>query len=313
MSGQKPASTHHLDDGKSWRRISENLPAVPVVDIKVREKDLVISTNGRGFWVLDDIAPIREYEAELASEMAHLFSVYDYTRFVHQWWLDYAPGGDPGGMKKYYIQNQHSGQTYYELGIVNGEKKRLFVDAGDPEPWGALVYFKLNADAKDKDISISVLDSAGNEIITHTKDNLVLTYTDPDNNSFNSGLNRFVWNMRYPIVTAIPGRPPTAVMPIAKPGEYAIRLTVDGNSQTKEFRLFTNPNDPVTAEESEERFIFWMELYDNVEASTQNVLAALKIKADTLARVEALKESGAGNAAEAERLATVVAGIVDKL
>ena len=52
-----------LDDGKSWRHISENLPAVPVVDIKVREKDLVISTNGRGFWVLDDIAPIREDSA----------------------------------------------------------------------------------------------------------------------------------------------------------------------------------------------------------------------------------------------------------
>ena len=76
--------------------------------------------------------------------------------------------------------------------------------------------------------------------------------------------------------------------------------------------MFANPNDPVIAEESEERFIFWIELYDNVEASTQNVLAALKIKADTLARVEALKESGAGNAAEAERLAIVVAGIVDK-
>ncbi len=300
-----------LDDGKSWRHISENLPAVPVVDIKVREKDLVISTNGRGFWVLDDIAPIREYEAELASELAHLFSVYDYTRFVHQWWIDYAPGGDPGGMKKYYIQNQHSGQTYYELGIVNGEKKRLFVDAGDPEPWGALVYFKLNADAQDKDISISVLDSDGKEIITHTKDELVLTYTDPESDSLNSGLNRFVWNMRYPMVTAVPGRPPTAVMPIAKPGKYAIRLTVDGKSQTKEFQLSINPNDPVTAEESEEKFVFWMDLYDNVEASTQKVLTALKVKSDTRARVEALKESGASNAAEAEELATVIAGIVD--
>ena len=54
-----------------------------------------------------------------------------------------------------------------------------------------------------------------------------------------------------------------------------------------------------------------MDLYENVEASTQRVLAALKIKADTLAKVEALKESGASNAAEAEELATVIAGIVD--
>jgi len=138
-----------------------------------------------------------------------------------------------------------------------------------------------------------------------------LTYTDPESDSFNSGLNRFVWNMRYPMVTAVPGRPPTAVMPIAKPGKYAIRLTVDGKSQTQEFQLSINPNDPATAEESEGRFVFWMDLYDNVEASTQKVLAALAIKADALARVEALKESGASNAAEAEELAAVIAGIVD--
>jgi hypothetical protein len=194
---------------------------------------------------------------------------------------------------------------------VNGEKKRLFVDAGDPEPWGALVYFKLNASAKDKDISISVLDAKGNEIITHTKENLVLTYTDPASDSFNSGLNRFVWNMRYPMVTAVPGRPPTAVMPIAKPGEYSIRLTVDGKSQTKTFQLSANPNDPVTEEESEEKAAFWMDLYGNVEASTQNVLAALKVKADTLAKAEELKKSGASNAAEAEKQAAVVAQIAD--
>ena len=54
-----------------------------------------------------------------------------------------------------------------------------------------------------------------------------------------------------------------------------------------------------------------MDLYENVEASTQRVLAALKIKADTLAKVEALKESGASNAAEAEKLAAVVVEIID--
>jgi photosystem II stability/assembly factor-like uncharacterized protein len=300
-----------LDDGLSWRQVGENLPAVPVVDIKVREKDLVIATNGRGFWVLDDIAPIREDTKEVANQAAHLFSVYDYTRFVHQWWLDYAPGGDPGGMKKYFVQNQHPGQTYYELGVVNGEKKRLFVDAGDPEPWGALVYFKLNASVRDKEISISVLDADGNEIITHDKDSLVLAYTDAASDSFNSGLNRFVWNMRYPMVTAVPGRPPTAVMPIAKPGKYAIRLTVDGESQTKEFQLLVNPNDPVTKEQSDQKFVFWMDLYDNVEASTQKVLAALEVKADTLARVEALKKQGASNVAAIEQQAAAVVKIAD--
>jgi len=88
-------------------------------------------------------------------------------------------------------------------------------------------------------------------------------------------------------------------------------LAFDGKSQTKEFQLSVNPNDPVTAAESEEKFVFWMDLYDNIEASTQKVLAALRIKADTLAKVKSLKESGASSAEETEKLAAVVAGIVD--
>jgi len=75
--------------------------------------------------------------------------------------------------------------------------------------------------------------------------------------------------------------------------------------------LSINPNDPATPEGTEGRFVFWMDLYGSVEASTQKVIAALKVKADALARVEVLKESGASNAAEAEELAAVIAGIVD--
>ena len=98
--------------------------------------------------------------------------------------------------------------------------------------------------------------------------------------------------MRYPKPSSIPGRPATAIQPIAKPGKYQARLTVDGVSQTREFELFMNPNEPYTQEQTDERFAFWMELYNNVEASSQNVLAALKIKEDVNVRVEAMKEAG---------------------
>ena len=50
-----------MDDGKQWQRINMNLPHVPVVDIEVKDTDLVIATNGRGFWILDDITPIRNH------------------------------------------------------------------------------------------------------------------------------------------------------------------------------------------------------------------------------------------------------------
>jgi len=300
-----------LDDGKHWRSISENLPAVPVVDIEVKNSDLVIATNGRGFWIMDDVTPLREYSAAINEAKAHLYPVSDHTRFGYNWWMDYAPGGDPGGMKKYFVQNQRPGLIYYELGVVNGEKRRKFVDAGDPKSLGVVIYFKLNQDADA--VSLSILDEEGNTVRAYGKDAMTLNYFDAEQWSFNSGLNKFVWDMRYTIVSAIPGRPATNIRPIAKPGKYQVKLTVDGVSQVQDFELSINPNEPYTQEESDAKFAFWMDLYQNVEASSQNVLNALEVKKEVTAKVQALKDSGASESKvkELEQQAAVIGKLVD--
>jgi hypothetical protein len=226
--------------------------------------------------------------------------------------MDYAPGGDPGGMKKYFVQNQRPGLIYYELGVVNGEKKRKFVDAGDPKPLGAMIYFRLNEGATD--ISLTIADEHGNNVITYEQDAMTLKYADKDEFSFKAGLNRFVWDTRYPMVTAVPGRPATNIRPHAKPGKYQARLTVNGVSQTQNFELHINPNEPYTREQTDERFVFWMDLYQNVEASTQKVLAALKVKEDVAGKVQAMKDSGvSGNKLkQAEQQAAVINSLVDE-
>ncbi|MCP3994962.1 MAG: hypothetical protein GY722_07840 [bacterium] len=300
-----------LDDGQHWQNIRLNMPHVPVVALTVKDADLVIATNGRGFWVLDDVTPLREQNAELAAKTSHLYEVQDHTRFGYSWWMNYAPGGDPGGLKKYFVQNQRPGHTFYELGVVNGEKKRKFVDAGDPKPLGAMMYFRLGEGVQD--VSITILDEGGNEIVTYGEDALTLKYAAKGDDSFDAGLNRFVWDMRYPLPSAIPGRPPTAIQPIAKPGEYQARLTVDGKSQTRSFKLFMNPNEPYTQAQADARFEFWMDLYNNVEASSQDVLAALKLKEEATARVQAMKDSGASSSKieAAEQQAAVIVELVD--
>ena len=301
-----------LDDGNNWQSISLNMPNVPVLAMTIKDTDLVIATGGRGFWILDDVTPLRELNSEMILKPGHLYEVPNHTRFGYSWWMNYAPGGDPGGLKKYFVQNMRPGLTYYELGVVNGEKKRKFVDAGDPKPLGAMMYFRLSEGVND--VSVSILDEEGNEIVTHQNDDLTLKYAAQGDYAFDAGLNRFVWDMRYPRPSSIPGRPATAIQPIAKPGKYMARLTVDGVSETREFELFINPGEPYTREQTDERFVFWMDLYNNVETSSQNVLAALKLKEDVTAKVTAMKESGAKkrHVEEAERQATVIAELVDK-
>jgi photosystem II stability/assembly factor-like uncharacterized protein len=295
-----------LDDGASWQPLQFRLPAVPVYDLKVKDNDLVIGTNGRGLWVLDDLTPVRE-SAKASPGKGHLFSVQDHTRFGYSWWLDYAPGGDPGDKKKYFVQNMRAGLQFYEQGVINGEKKRQFVNAGDAKPLGVMMYFRLEEGAKD--VSITILDESGEEIITHANEQLTLRYAAAGDEAIDAGLNRFVWNMRYPLPPVIPTRPPTPVMPIARPGTYTARLTVDGVVQESQFELLINPKEMYTRGETDARMAFWMEVYDYVVENSNAIIAALALRDDAAARVEALKASGASATAiaEAEKNAGIIA------
>ena len=164
------------------------------------------------------------------------------------------------------------------------------------------------------DVSLTIADEQGNDIITYGQDALTLKYADKEEFSFKAGLNRFVWDTRYPMVTAVPGRPATNIRPHAKPGKYQARLTVNGVSQTQDFELHINPNEPYTQEQSDAKFVFWMDLYQNVEASTQKVLAALKVKEDVAAKVQAMEESGVSDSTvkQAEQQAAAINTLVDE-
>jgi len=158
--------------------------------------------------------------------------------------------------------------------------------------------------------------SSDDGLIELTRDEgktMSLNYYDETDFSFNSGLNRFVWDMRYPGVTAIPERPVTDIRPKAKPGKHFAKLIVGKHAQVQAFELRIDPNGTFTKEQTDAKFVFWMELYENVEKSTQDVLKALKRKKDTLKKFEEFKASGvdADKLAAAEQQAAVIADMVD--
>ena len=115
--------------------------------------------------------------------------------------------------------------------------------------------------------------------------------------------------MFYPLPPVIPTRPPTAVKPIAEPGTYTARLTVDGVVQESQFELKINPKERYAPEETAARFAMWMDVYGSIVDSTNNVIAALELRDSAAARVDAMKSDGASAAdiAEAERNAAVIA------
>ncbi|MCP4900721.1 MAG: hypothetical protein GY906_27470, partial [bacterium] len=261
-----------LDDGESWQRLNLNLPAVPVHDMKIKHEDLCIATFGRSFWILDDISPLRQMSVKTTGKAAHLFKPRDHTRIGINWWVLYG-GGVGGGQKNYFVQNGRMGHTFIELGVVNGERKRRYLDAGGARPRGSIIYYNLLDGAKD--VSLSILDS---------EDRLIRTY-EGDALSQQPGLNRMIWGMTYPDVPRVPGKPPANVLVEAKPGTYKVKLTVDGQSQVQSFELRINPNEIWFQADAEARFALWWRLRTIFEKAHVEIIAAM----------EAAKKAGEGS------------------
>jgi hypothetical protein len=252
------------DDGMSWTRANLNLPAVAVHDIKIKDEDLVIATFGRSFWIMDDISPLRQWTEDTSEKEFHLFKPRDHTRLSTNWWTIYG-GGVGDGQKNYFVQNGRLGHTFYELGVVNGERRRQYLNAGGARPYGAIIYYTLDEDAND--VSLSILDSSGQLIKTYAGDAL----------GTEVGLNQMIWDMSYPDVAGVPGKPRPGVVVQASPGSYQAKLTVDGESEVQSFELHMNPNESWTQDDADARFELWWRLRTITENANNSVIEAMEM------------------------------------
>jgi hypothetical protein len=208
-----------IDDGARWQPLQMGLPVTPVTDLVVHGDDLVISTNGRGFWILDDVTPLRELAAtpSIDSRAAHLFAPAPALR------------------------------TYYS---VFPDKRR---PVGENPPQGAVFDYWLAKEPKE--VAIEITDSSGalvrklsSAAPTRGPDqppewvDLVRT---PDQLPAHAGTNRAVWDLRWSEPAQIPGAfyeglPPWG--PLALPGAYTAKLIVDGKAMGTQ--SLTIVNDP---------------------------------------------------------------------
>jgi photosystem II stability/assembly factor-like uncharacterized protein len=99
-----------FDNGKSWTSFQQNLPITPINDIKVHQGDLVLATQGRAFWIIDNLAPLHQWSDQLASGRAQLFTPREAVRLRYAGGFGFGRGGPaspqyppPGAMIDYYI------------------------------------------------------------------------------------------------------------------------------------------------------------------------------------------------------------------
>ncbi|MGZ5481255.1 MAG: WD40/YVTN/BNR-like repeat-containing protein [Pyrinomonadaceae bacterium] len=216
-----------FDNGGHWQPFQLNLPNVPVTDIKVHHKDLIVSTQGRAFWILDHISSLHQLSPQIASGDVHLFDPRDgYRTRVAPANLGpaieyYLPANIPGVVTIEFVDAKGVVMNSYNSAVTStGREGRP--GAGMPGSGG------VTGDTDDPDAPSSRRGGAPPPRVTKLP-----------------GINRVVWDLRNKDGVTLP------------PGQYQARLRVGDKSFTENFNVLIDPRiaaDGVTVADLQEQY-----------------------------------------------------------
>jgi hypothetical protein len=303
-----------FDDGANWQPMQLNLPVAPINDLIVKGDDLAVATHGRSFWVLDDLSPLRQWNEGMKSEDVHLFTPAEanHTTFSGSFFGPSGAAGQnpPAGAVVYYYLKTEIKKPEEKKDEKKEEKKSE--SAANPAavdaPGRAATTPDANSsgDKPESRIKIEVLDASGKVIRTYPPKHPPTPEADegfgshkPEELPTEAGINRFVWDLHYEPVPRIPNSPlwgGSTEGPLALPGDYQVRLTVDGKSQTQAFKIVPDPRLKVTAEDLKKQFDLMQQILGKVTQVHDAVRQIRDIRAQMATLDKRLKDEKNPNA-----------------
>jgi len=294
-----------FDDGAHWQPLQLNLPIVPVHDLTIKDGDLIAATHGRSFWVLDNLAPLRDLAAnhDFKGAAAHLFPPAPSYRSADGGGFGDGPppqgiGQNPpsGVVIDYYLKEAPPADQAKEvkLEILTQDGKVIRTFEGKPADKAKEKDKKDEADGKDKA-------KAGAKEPAKEKDEPAAGDDEEKEQPkipTEAGLNRFAWDMTWPGASKFPGLVTWTgdpVEPVAVPGKYQARLTAGGQTFTEPFEIRKDPRSSATQEDLEAQFRFLVETRDKLTEThdairrVRDVRAQLKDVEKRLAKDAAMK------------------------
>jgi photosystem II stability/assembly factor-like uncharacterized protein len=245
------------DAGENWKSFQLNLPVVPITDVAFhkREKEMVVATQGRAFWIFDDMPLLYQLEPKVVSEDLHLFQPKD----------AYRGGGGRGGRGGGGAvgENPAAGAAiYYSLkDRPKGDVKLEFLDGTG----------KMVKEFSSREEPVPARPAAGEEGEEPGpgRGGAVARVTA------RQGMNRFIWNLRYPDSTTFPGLimwGASVQGPRISPGKYQVRITVDGKTQTQPFEVKADPRLSTTPEDYVKQLSLALQVRDKLTDTNAGVL-----------------------------------------
>ncbi len=251
-----------FNDGKSWQRLQQNLPVSPVTDIRVHRKDLVLSTQGRSFWVLDDLTPLQQLTDDVPRADVHLFQPRDAYRAER--------GGDE----------------------EDGDPR-----SPEPAPNGATIYYYL-AKEPGGPVTVDIVDARGTVARSFTSDTAASRSSGERAIPGGAGMYRITWDLLY----RAPRKVPSAVIwgyqggVKAPPGTYQVRLAAGGKIQSKPLRVLMDPRlDYVTQADLDEQFRLAIAIRDSIDQVYEAIRKSQSVSGQVAAAAKRAEEGGFGN------------------
>jgi hypothetical protein len=277
-----------FDDGANWQAFQQNLPVVPITDMTVKNKDLVVATQGRSFWILDDLTPLHDYKDAIVGEKVHVFIPRPAYRFPGGGFGgDEEGGGGPVGknppngvLLNYYLKEKPVEKEVLTVEFLEGDR--------------VLRSFTSEKKTREGDDAAAATGGAGGGAGDEEGDKPI----EPK-----AGVNRLVWDMRI----LKPSLLPKAIIwgnsqgPKVAPGTYTVRVKYAGQTLTEPFEVRPNPNAGATAEELKRQYDVLREAREGLSACHDGVQQIRDIKnqvreigdrAEKLGKGTTLKEKG---------------------
>ncbi len=211
-----------FDDGATWKPFQLNLPVVPITDLAIKNNDLVIGTQGRSIYILDDLTVLQERNVDIPGKNLHVFSVNPAYRM--------PGGGRRGG------------------GRFGGGTPQ---NAGENPPNGVVFNYYLKNATDSAKLSIEILDKNKKKIDSYS------TSSRENKIEIEKGMNRFEWDMNYPEAERVDG----LILwngfvggPKAIPGDYYARFKSGKDSVEVPFMIIPDPNYKTSSGEYQEQF-----------------------------------------------------------
>jgi photosystem II stability/assembly factor-like uncharacterized protein len=269
FTGTENAVWVSFDDGDDWQSLQLNLPHTSMRDLWIQGDDLILATHGRSFWILDDITSLRQITEATASREAVLFKPGVAFRVRRSTNPDTpVPPDEPmaenppdGGVIDYFLSQAASQPVVLEILDSEGKLVRRFSSADQP----AVTQAELE------------------------KQLVPLYWVQmPRTLPAAAGAHRWVWHLDYPAptsthheypISAVPGRTPRLPLgPTAVPGDYSVRLTVNGQAYLAPLVIKMDPRVKTPPAGIRQMFDLEMRLASLVTTSSQAVIEARSIQ-----------------------------------